>query len=159
MSCTSESCVDTETHGKGGVGGGVWCSGGKDQTRPDQTRRTPSNPGNRTAPQIKMQPGHSICVPLPSSPHSFSRSASTLMANGGGGGTFPARESITDSARVPLAEQNPGFATRLRRWREKGAATCTYPDQREQSWASSYTRVALASPVKRVWRLFYTEER
>lgn len=88
ISCTSESCAGTETHGKGGR---VWCSRGK--TRPDQTRRTPSNPGNRTAPQIKMQPGHSICVPLPSSRHNFSRSSSTLMANGGGAAPFRPKTS------------------------------------------------------------------
>lgn len=157
MSCTSKSRADTETHERGERGGGgVWCSGEK--TRLDQTRRTPSNPGNRTAPQIKMQPDHSICVPLPSSPHNFSRSTSTLMANDGGAAPFWPKPVI-DSAQVTLTEQNLGFATSLRRWREKGAATRTYPDQREQSSASSYTRVPLASPVKRVWRLFYTGEK
>lgn len=137
-------------------GGRGWCSRGKN--RPDQTRRTPSNLGNRTAPQIKMQPSHSICVPLPSSRHNFSRSASMLMANNGGAAPFWPKPVI-NSGRVPLAEQNLGFATSLRHWREKGAATRTYPGQREQSWASSYTCVPLESPVKRVWQLFYTEER
>lgn len=59
--CRSESRVDTETHG-----GGEFGAAGR-----DQTRRTPINPRNRTAPQIKMHPGHSICVPLPSSQHDF----------------------------------------------------------------------------------------
>lgn len=31
----------------------------------------------------------------------------------------------------------------LRGWREKGAPTHTYPDQREQSWASIYTCLPL----------------
>lgn len=53
--------MDTETHG-----GGEFGAAGR-----DQTRRTPINPRNRTAPQIKMHPGHSICVPLPSSQHDF----------------------------------------------------------------------------------------
>lgn len=50
------------------------------------------------------------------------------------------------------------FAPSLRGWREKGAPTHTYPDQREQSWASIYTCLPLGSPVKWVWWSFYTRE-
>lgn len=59
--CRSESREDTETHGEGefGTAGEI-----PDQTH---THQTPPAQGNRTAPQIKMHPGHSICVPLPSS--------------------------------------------------------------------------------------------
>lgn len=35
------------------------------------------------------------------------------------------------------------FASSLRGWREKGAPTRTYPDHREQSWASIYTCLPL----------------
>lgn len=41
-----------------------------DQTRPDQTH-THQTPGTELAPQIKMRPGHSICMPLPSSQRDF----------------------------------------------------------------------------------------
>lgn len=40
------------------------------------------------------------------------------------------------------------FAHRLRGWREKGAPTHTYPDQREQSWASIYTCLPLGPQSK-----------
>lgn len=35
------------------------------------------------------------------------------------------------------------FGHSLRSWREKGAPTHTYPDQREQSWGSIYTCLPL----------------
>lgn len=46
----------------------------------------------------------------------------------------------------------------LRRWREEGAPSPTYPDQRDQSWASIYTCLPLGPPVKWVWWSVYTKE-
>lgn len=124
-------------------GGRIWCS----RKRPDQTRRTPINPRNRTAPQIKMHPGHSICVPLPSSQHDVFSALNTffcLFLKR----TTPSLSCQNQILEVPLVERKPlhnemWFAPSLRGWREKGAPTLTYPDHREQSWASIYTCLPL----------------
>lgn len=45
----------------------------------------------------------------------------------------------------------------LRGWREEGAPTQTYPDQREKSWSSSYTCLPPGPPVKWFWPVLTKE--
>lgn len=126
--CRSESRADTETHGRGeetGCSGGEGVGWGGGGPRPDRTRRTTHRPRtNKTAPQIKMHPGHSICVPLPSSQREI--------------------HSVLVGAFRFMPKKKEAMDTGLRGWREKGALTHTYPDQRGQSWTSIYTCLHLA---------------
>ena len=96
-----------------------------------------------------MHPGHSICVPLPSSQHDFTvRIIFRMRIN-----FFLLKKDWAFLARIKYKGafgqvQTPfkrlfWFAPSLRDWREKGAPTRTYPDQREQSWASIYTCLPL----------------
>jgi len=127
QTCRSESRLNKDTRS-----GRSLCS----RERPDQTRRTPINPKNRTAPQIKMHPGHSICVPLPSSQCTFTASHDLCRILKTTSSIF-----LWQSTKCrPLYVQ---FGLILRGWREEGAPTRTYPDQREQSWASIYTCLPL----------------
>ena len=50
------------------------------------------------------------------------------------------------------------FAHSLSSWREKGAPTRTYPDQREQSWGSIYTCLPLGPQSNGSGGHFFTRE-
>lgn len=124
--------VNIETHGKGEFG-----AAGRDQTRPDAHPSTPQEKG--TAPQIKTHPGHSICVPLPSSLNRILYIDCFISI-------------FKDHIRDLLQQMQKSTTVFiflfvcLRGCREEGAPTRTYPDQREQSWASIYTCLPLGSP-------------
>lgn len=128
----------TQRHGKGWCvcGGGGSVQRGK--TRPDQTH-TQRSP----APQIKMQPGHSICVPLPSSPQ-FQRLRRWSEPPTQTGPVQPLRDagerreqrpaltpSVGPAATPPGVHSQLGLAVNLHRRKDSGE------EQREQEGETS----------------------
>lgn len=145
--CRSESRVNTETHG-----------GGENSVQQGETRPDAHPPTrNRTAPQIKMHPGHSICVTLPSSPGFSVPGGIRLEDQKVSGQNLTVRSSLKPPHRRLRLVRFAAHSLRSRR--ERGAPTRTYPDQREQSWGSIYTRLPLGPQSKGLVAILHKRNR
>lgn len=150
--CRSESRVDTETHG-----GGEFGAAGR-----DQTRRTPINPRNRTAPQIKMHPGHSICVPLPSSQHDFRVGIISSLQENHFTKTIPSLSCQNEILKCIWSSANHFteilVCTQFERLERERSTNPHLPWPKRAKLGQHLHLSPTGSPVKWVWWSFYTRE-